>query len=224
MTKQAKAAKAVKLNDTQRRILSAGIGDEAKVDRLVPVIEGKGLGKAVGSLVERGLLAAFRPDHTAFMLEYKGQNRSFLVTNAGFEAMNLEVLPAHGDDPSNKAAKAGCMAKNYHDLYMSQGGGCADTIDKAMKDAFLTGSRTITTKGKDGKPDQTRSEAALDLEAMKAWGLKIGLWNDKWDRLNPGMQRMNLTNRVRSQVRKGVKISLKIKQGDRKGTTIELAA
>jgi len=218
MTKTTKtnAAKPVKLNDTQRRILALGIGEESKHDRLVPVLEAKKLKANVESLLTRGLLAAFRPDHEALVIETGGAERSFLVTNAGFTAMNTEVGPEHGDDPANKAAKAGVMGKSYHDLYMAQGGGCADPIDHAMKDAFLTLSRTVQTKKGE------RSEPALDTVAMAKWGREIGLWNDRWDALNPGMQRMNLTNRVRSAVRHGKEIKVRSASGDTKGKMVTL--
>lgn len=168
--------------------------------------------KDVRSALERKFIVPCRPDTAALVVD----GRSFLLTNAGYTALGQPV--PEGEDPAARFAKAGVMVKSYHDRYMAQGGGCADTIDIAMKDAFLTLTRDVpTAKG-------TRSEAALDVAAMREWGVAIGLWNDKWDRLNPGMQRMNLTNRVRSAVRKGADIKLKMRQGERKGKTVRLAA
>lgn len=211
-------AKQIKINAFGLSVLKAAF--ENTTPRMVPVIEiPKGGAKVLNGLVEKKLLVAVRADHAMLVVA----NKSLAATDAGFKAIGKEPSKEHGDDPGRKAMMAGVMAKSYHDIYMAQGGGCADTIDKAMKDAFLTGSRTVTTKGKDGK-DHTRSEAALDLDAMRKWGKEIGLWNDNWDRLNPGMQRMNLTNRVRAAVRKGAAIKLKLRQGERKGQTIALAA
>lgn len=213
--------KPVKLSGTAARMLALGAGNTAN-PRVVPAGDyGKGTAKTVDSLLNRALVVKLRADHEAFVVERESGKFSLQVTNAGFAAVNLEPTEADGPDPVAALAKAGVMGKNYHDLYMAQGGGCADPIDKAMKDAFLTGSRTITTKGKDGK-EQTRSEAALDLEAMEAWGREIGLWNDKWAGLNPGMKRMNLTNRVRAAVRKGTEIKLTAKQGGSKGKAVTL--
>lgn len=208
-------AKAIKLNDTQRILLNSAI-DAKHVDRFLrPVKDVKGLGKALQGLLTRELVVTTRSDTEMLTADIEGIVRSFLITNAGLAAMNVDPAE-YGVDPALGKAKAGVMAKNYHDLYMAQGGGCADPIDLAMKDAFMTGSRTVKTKKGE------RSEPALNVEAMKKWGVAIGLWNDKWDRLNPGMQRMNLTNRVRSAVNKGTKIKLKMAQGDQKGKTVEL--
>lgn len=220
--KTAPTPKPVKLSGTAARMLALGAGNTTD-PRVVPAADyGKGTGKIVNSLLNRALVVKLRADHTQFVVEREGQTAySIQVTNLGFAAVNLEPTEADGPDPVAAFAKAGCMPKSYHDLYMAQGGGCADTIDKAMKDAFLTGSRTITTKGKDGK-SQIRSEAALDLEAMEVWGREIGLWNDKWASLNPGMKRMNLTNRVRAAVRRGVEIKLTAKQGNAKGKSVTL--
>lgn len=102
-----------------------------------------------------------------------------------------------------KRAMAGVMVRSYHDQYMAQGGGCADNIDLEMRAAFMTKSRDVQTK------KGVRAEPALDTEALANWGTAIGLWNPRWEQLNPGMRRMNLANRVRSAVRKGAEIELK---------------
>lgn len=205
----------IKLNDTQRILLNSAI-DAKHVDRFLrPVKEMKGVTKALQGLLTRELVVTTRSDTEMLTADIEGIARSFLITNAGLAAMQVDPAE-YGVDPALGKAKAGVMGKNYHDLYMAQGGGCADTIDMAMKDAFMTGSRTVQTKKGE------RSEPALNVEAMAKWGKEIGLWNPNWERLNPGMQRMNLTNRVRSVVNKGVKIKLKMLQGERKGKTIEL--
>lgn len=216
MTKQ------IKLNDVARRILVGGIQNSAE-PRVVPAIDfGRTpIAKTVDSLLNRSLLVRLRADHACMVIERDGKEWSLQVTDAGFAACNMEPTEADGPDPVAAGARAGCMPKKYHDLYMAQGGGCADPIDRAMKDAFLTASREVTARDKDGRTT-TRTEAALDCAAMARWGREIGLWNDRWDSLNPGMQRMNLTNRVRAAVRKGAKIELRIKQGKGKGTTVRL--
>lgn len=187
--------------------------ETANAERLIGVVEPAPKAKTIKTMIEKGWIVPTRQD--ADGLQHEG--KSFLLTNNGFIAIDRPV-PEGSEDPAARFAKAGVMTKSYHDRYMAQGGGCADTIDMAMKDAFLTLSRSVPTK------TGTRSEPALDVVAMREWGVAIGLWNDKWDRLNPGMQRMNLTNRVRSAVRKGADIKVKLRNGERKGKTIRLAA
>lgn len=205
---------ASKLNDTMIAILQNATTNETP--RFVGKIEGKGLTKTIAKLIDRGFLVKTRPDHAGLVAKIGERDYSFQITDLGFAAIDAKPEERHGSNPADSFLKAGVMPKSYHDLYMAQGGGCADPIDYAMKDAFLTLSREVQTKT--GK----RTEAALDVEAMEKWGREIGLWNDRWNALNPGMRRMNLTNRVRAAVRKGTKITLKMKQGENKGKTIKL--
>ena len=81
--------------------------------------------------------------------------------------------------------KCGVMVAAYHDRYEHNphGPGCGDGLDVAMRDAF------------------TDPENGVNVEALRAFGEGVGLWNPDWKRLNRGMQRMNLTNRVRAWLR-----------------------
>ena len=93
----------------------------------------------------------------------------------------------------------GVMAKNYHDIYSSNphGPGCGDSVDTNLRDAcvFLH----------DGE-----KEPRLDLPTLKAIGTDAGLWKAVWEGLNPGMQRMNLANRIRGLLRNNDKAKVRI--------------
>lgn len=99
-------------------------------------------------------------------------------------------------DPKQPRFRCGVVPAGWHGKATSFGGGCSDDIDLEMRDTFLT-----RCTDKSDKPQ-------LDVEALRQWGEEIGLWNPKWEALNPGMQRMNLTNRVRAAIRKGTEIVL----------------
>lgn len=92
--------------------------------------------------------------------------------------------------------KRGVMLKSFHDEYMANGGGCGDNVDETMREEFTTSSTGKTKNGKD------KTVETLNVDELEKWGRKIGLWNDGWSSLNPGMRRMNLSNRVRAAIRK----------------------
>lgn len=98
--------------------------------------------------------------------------------------------------PKIVRARCGVVPARWHAMATANGGGCADNIDLAFREAFLT---LVTDKS--DKPQ-------CDVAALRNWGGEIGLWNTKWEIRNPGMQRMNLVNRVRAAIRKGAEISL----------------
>jgi hypothetical protein len=88
-----------------------------------------------------------------------------------------------GDEDDVRGNKSGVMVKHYHDLYVSNGGGCGDTLDETL--------RTILVDEVEG----------LNVALLRAIAETNGLWTSKWIGLNPGMQRMNLANRMRSVMR-----------------------
>lgn len=96
-------------------------------------------------------------------------------------------------------AACGVMAKNYHDIYSSNphGPGCGDSVDTGLRDAcvFL---------------HDNEKEPRLDLPTLKAIGTDAGLWKASWEGLNPGMQRMNLANRIRGLLRNDDKAKVRI--------------
>ena len=84
-----------------------------------------------------------------------------------------------------KGLKSGVMVKSYHQIYTANGGGCGDTLDATLRAHFTDGTG-----------------ANLDVAALEAFGVDIGLWNPAWAGLNPGMKRMNLANRIRGFLRR----------------------
>lgn len=132
--------------------------------------------------------------------------RSVVITDIGLDAIGVTEREPYGEDPTIGKKMAGVMVKSYHDQYMAQGGGNADNVDTTMREVFMTKSREVQTK------KGVRAEPALDVEALRKWGQELGLWNDRWDALNPGMRRMNLANRVRGAIRNGKVIELKGKK------------
>lgn len=181
------------------------------------------------SLEKRGLVERIKPtgDPKSYILMSATPKVSFKLTDAGaaFEASDgddAEPAPKEAK-PRRKGAvkgasggrkkkepkidpetgepieveKRGVMVRSYHDEYMANGGGCGDNVDETMRDEFTTVTTEKTPKGK-----KEREVRTLDVAALKKWGKQVGLWNDGWADLNPGMMRMNLANRVRAAIRK----------------------
>jgi len=74
----------------------------------------------------------------------------------------------------------------------------------------------LVMNGKTPKP-ATKTKAPVDELGVKAASIPLGaefkkfaianhVWNNKYDALNPGLQRMNCVNRLRAQVKKGYEI------------------
>jgi hypothetical protein len=187
----------IKLSNAQQTALSTFTARYAAVGVELPT-------KTVEALVERKLLAfvAAKLEVAVFTKE-GGAVASLVITDAGLDAIGITERTAYGVDPTTARLMAGVMVKSYHDLYMAQGGGSGDNVDTTMREVFMTKSREVQTK------KGIRAEPALDVEALRTWGVEIGLWNDRWDALNPGMRRMNLANRVRGAIRRGTAIELK---------------
>lgn len=89
---------------------------------------------------------------------------------------------AYGEPPLGKSNKSGVMVLSYHKLYTKNGGGCGDILDQALRDLLVT-------------------ETGVDTALLRRVAEANGLWTDKWEGLNPGMQRMNLANRMRGMLR-----------------------
>lgn len=86
------------------------------------------------------------------------------------------------DAPSRKGSRSGVMVMIYHVRYTQNGGGCGDTLDQALRDLLVT-------------------EEGTNLELLQQMAEANGVWVQKWAALNPGMQRMNLANRLRAYLR-----------------------
>ena len=44
-------------------------------------------------------------------------------------------------------------------------------------------------------------DGKVDTNRLREYGEQLGLWNPRWEGLNPGMLRMNLANRIRGVLR-----------------------
>lgn len=84
----------------------------------------------------------------------------------------------------HRTGRIGMMVADYHRRYMQQGGGSGDLVDVALRAAV---------RGEDG--------AKVDVDLVRHIGIRNDLWNPNWEALNPGMQRMNLANRIRGFLR-----------------------
>lgn len=94
---------------------------------------------------------------------------------------------------ARKGNYCGVMVAAYHDRYEhnGHGPGSCDGLDCAMRDEFT-------------KP------GGVDVEALQTLGEALGLWNANWATLNPGMKRMNLSNRIRAWLRNNADARVKI--------------
>jgi hypothetical protein len=84
--------------------------------------------------------------------------------------------------PSFKRNRSGVMVMSYHIRYTANGGGCGDDLDQALRDLLV-------------------NEEGTNLELLRAVADNHDVWVAKWNGLNPGMQRMNLANRLRARLR-----------------------
>jgi hypothetical protein len=84
-----------------------------------------------------------------------------------------------------KGLRSGVMVLVYHVRYTQNGGGCGDTLDQALRDLLLT-------------------EEGTNLDLLRTIAECNGVWVQKWAALNPGMQRMNLANKLRARLRNDV--------------------
>lgn len=102
----------------------------------------------------------------------------------------IEPTPVSVEGIETPRAKSGVMNKSFHDIYTANGGGNGDELDQYMRSTFAT-----APEGKQKKP-------GIDTRKLADWGTDLGLWNPNWEKLNAGMQRMNLANRIRAYIRR----------------------
>ncbi len=105
----------------------------------------------------------------------------------------VEVLPGTEAEATAKAAKrtGTVVPQKYKDKY-GKLQSCGDDLVSFLLRSW--GEKT-------------------DLEMVKATGIENGIWNERWERLNPGMQRMNLGNRMRTRVREGAVLQIVTRSG-----------
>jgi len=95
------------------------------------------------------------------------------------------------EDADEETVLSGSVVKEgYHRAYSANphGPGCGDTLDVSLRDAIM-------------RVFEGSKEPRVDLAILRTIGIQNDLWRGEWERLNPGMQRMNLSNRLRAYLR-----------------------
>lgn len=221
---------AIKLSDTQTTILQAAMNRPTQDIAIDSNVRPQSFAAGVLGLVSKGLVnrVAAKTDIDGSYIQKTDTGKySFVLNTNAYEAMGAEpdetvTVPKPGKGVAKIAAqaepedeetddetgvgKSGVMTLTYHERYMAQGGGSMDDVDQSMRDAFVTEvtEKYTTKKGE----ERERKVNRVDLVALREWGEEIELWNEAWENLNPGMQRMNLANRVRGAIRNGGHIKL----------------
>jgi len=124
----------------------------------------------------------------------KQSAEEFDRTSEALDAFDSNEVTFVAPRPSDTGtrSKCGAMAVSYHDRYSHNphGPGSNDQLDCAMRELLSTPS----AEGAKHKPK-------VDTNALFNTGRANSVWNSSWASLNPGMQRMNLANRLRARLR-----------------------
>ena len=220
----------IKLSDTQTTILQAAMNRPTQDIATDSKVRPQSFAAGVLGLVSKGLVnrvAAKTEIDGSYVQKTDDGRYSFVLNTNAYEAMGAEpdetvTVPKPGKnapkvaktaepedeetDDETGVGKSGVMTLSYHERYMAAGGGSMDDVDQSMRDAFITEVvEQYTTKKGEAKE---RKVNRVDLVALRTWGEEIELWNEAWENLNPGMQRMNLANRIRGAIRNGGHIKL----------------
>ena len=99
------------------------------------------------------------------------------------EAKLLELMTANNVPMPSKVIKGSIIHSSYKQRY-GKGQSCGDEVAELMK---------ATVSGKDGK---------VDLAALEKVADDNGIDFSRWKGLNPGQQRMNLSNVLRGRVKR----------------------
>ena len=116
-------------------------------------------------------------------VEWMGDGKTIVALIKAYEADTGKKVRGTGSKD-----KSGVMVRHYHETYTANGGGNADVLDLLLRDVLLV------AEGEDGEPK-------LDLTKLKALAKRHDVWNDRYMALNPGMARMNVSNRLRALIR-----------------------
>ena len=127
-----------------------------------------------------------------FRIEHKGRLSQDTFDSAK-EALDIF---AAGDMEFEKRKEnfCGVMVASYHDRYEhnAHGPGSCDGLDIALRDEYID------------------PLGGVKVEELRALGEALGLWNANWSSLNNGMQRMNLSNRIRGYLRNDATATIRI--------------
>lgn len=146
----------------------------------------------------QGMTIAYDAEQDGFVLT---RNEDGFVTQAydttaealeEFERGEAEFTDPNEGQEDGEKVSGSVVRENYHKRYSKNphGPGCGDGLDVALRNAVM-----FTPEGS--------KEPRTDLAELRSIGLQNGLWIGEWEKLNPGMQRMNLSNRLRAYLRNG---------------------
>lgn len=122
-----------------------------------------------------------------------------LVRNGALSIETFETARAAADAAHDEGTefetpsrnRSGVMVISYHKAYTANGGGCGDDLDRHLRSILLT-------------------DSGVDLVRLRQIADDNGVWNPRWETLNPGMQRMNLANRLRGLLRNDASTELNL--------------
>ena len=193
-----------KLTEAQIVILNRAIN---KNKDIVPSLERSGLtcdarayASTISGLLKRKLI---EQSGAATSNDYSKDGWRFRVTNEGafaYESLDEDTLAelVDGEDAEEdlEEAAGSRIKEEYKRVYSERkalggsGQGCADALDQWMTATFMTPA----PKGK---------RMVLDLHSFVAFAEENGINTAKYEGLNVGMIRMNITNILRGRLRKG---------------------
>jgi hypothetical protein len=87
-----------------------------------------------------------------------------------------------------RADTASVVPADFRASYAEHGGSCGDDLAQRLKKHL------------------TATDGTTDLDKLRALAELNGLWRSDYGRLNPGLQRLNVGNRLRALVRQGTKV------------------
>lgn len=90
---------------------------------------------------------------------------------------------------AKKPSHSGVMTYIYYERYRKNGGNCGDDLAVA-----LTAATTFIDRGKSGKANRVR----LDMKKLIAVAKEYGVDVRSYDKLNSGMVRMDVGNKLRA--------------------------
>lgn len=107
-----------------------------------------------------------------------------------FERGECEFTDPTENEDDEQVLSGSVVKEGYHKAYSAnpEGPGCGDTLDVEMRRAVM-------------RVFEGSKEPRVDLAELRTIGIQNDLWRGEWERLNPGMQRMNLANRLRAYLR-----------------------
>lgn len=122
---------------------------------------------------------------------------TFESTGAAMEAATDTREPIEWETPSTSRAFCGVMVKGYHDRYSANphGPGCGDTLDIEMRESVM-------------RIPEGAKEPCVDLVLLRDIAIRHDCWQDRYLSLNPGMQRMNVANRLRGRLRNDAEFAI----------------